>query len=184
MGFLGIQILGQHALLPVVRQWQSPGWVKFFTVAGGMTLAVCGIVLLATEVLGRMLGEPPRALTLSGSLFSGAFFGGTWLLSWYGAWYVVLRAGWIDVPASLVAAGLHSTGFFGYSTLSPGDIGVWLWAIPLYFFAGWATMFLPGMVAAHECVPTSASGGSFGKRVVAGLAPAPLTLFLLYLCRS
>jgi hypothetical protein len=85
---------------------------------------------------------------------------------------VIIKARWLDIPTSLIAAGIHNgvmpiLASFGYELGSR-----YLTLFPTRFFAGWALMFLPGAVAAHDYAPMPREQVGLRRQIVGCCAPA------------
>lgn len=191
-GFLFAQLLIQDRALPFLKAANCPAWMRFF----GVGIVVSGLFQSLQFVVLRFDIAQLHLDSISWRTSLPRVCG--WFLAWYGTWWALLRAGWVDVSSCLLAAGLHWTlpilhwdivhapQGHAATVISPLGLvfseseswGQWASSIPLGFFAGWALMFLPGAIAAHECTPRSATVRPLLKQVVGWLAPAIVALTL------
>jgi hypothetical protein len=177
------QVVAQYRLLGMQRNWPAPPWIKFLTAAGMSYLLFAVLEVGFWSVVWLF----ERTVLREGWPFGVLFEYIAWMLqsflapaialtAWYGTFLAVLRAGWIRVPAGLLAAGLHGAAFVLATIPFMGSIHgkppwPWFWMVPVGFFTGWGFLFLPGAVAAQEYAP----GGderSLVKPLLAWLAPA------------
>lgn len=106
---------------------------------------------------------------------------GIWLMGWYIGWWRVYRTGWVDVSTSLIVAGIHNIIVNGVLGSSYEILTMYFTMLPARFFSGWALLFLPGAVAAHEYPPVPRESVPFGIRVSAWSTPAVCGLIAVIL---
>jgi hypothetical protein len=178
------QVVAQYRLLGMQRNWPAPPWIKFIA-AAGMSYLLFAIV----EVGFWSVIWLSKRIDLRGGLSLGDLFEHVTgmlqsfltpaiaLTAWCGMFLAVFRAGWIRVPAGLIAAGLHGVASVLATISFMGSIHgkphwPWFWMVPVGFFTGWGLLFLPGAVAAQEYVPGGGGERSLLKPPLAWLAPA------------
>lgn len=184
-----------------MRRWRLRTSFKFFATAaaasGFYEALQLGLSVARATARGQM------ALLIS-ALISWLPLLVLWFVGWYGTWWVVLRTGWVNVPSSLIAAGLHCSVTLPFALLMEflGG-GSWafvvpmgllfdlhttglnfIWMIPVGFFVGWSLMFLPGTIAAFEFVPAAEGKSIAAKRVIAWIAPGIVAFTVVILASS
>jgi hypothetical protein len=178
--FVLVQVLAQNRLLGLQRHLPGLACLRFATAAiaayalfAALEVAFWSGVSFSKMIDFELLFENAlsllRTFLTPTALFPAAV--------WYGAFWGVLRAGWIRVPVGLLAAGLHGSAsvlatipFMG--TIHGNPPWPWPLLVPVGFFFGWGLMFLPGAVAAQEYPPMRSEQRSPLKALLAMGAPA------------